>query len=142
MSERERERALRNRQREIDIMIVRDRENVDRLNNDYSEYNKNKKRLNCNISFKVTLETYGANVNVELRVGEIGNSFPIVVKQASGGELDYLGLCPGRYFIAIGDDKNVSTTPVEDFVSGKKYTSRVHLTKGVGNMGNARRETL
>ena len=108
----------------------------------FDEYNKNKKRLNCNISFKVTLETYGANVNVELRVGEIGNSFPIVVKQASGGELDYLGLCPGRYFIAIGDDKNVSTTPVEDFVSGKKYTSRVHLTKGVGNMGNARRETL
>ena len=51
----------------------------------FDEYNKNKKRLNCNISFKVTLETYGANVNVELRVGEIGNSFPIVVKQASGG---------------------------------------------------------
>jgi len=108
----------------------------------FDAYNKLKISKNCNIAFKVILETYGADVSVELRVGELGNSFPLVVKQAKSGELDYKNLCPNNYFIAIGEDKMVSTTPVQNFESGKNYTSRVHLTKGVGNMGSARRETL
>lgn len=108
----------------------------------FESYNKSKNTKKCNIDFKVILETYGADVSVELRVGEVGNSFPLVVKQAKGGELNYKKLCPGNYFIAIGDDKNVSTTPVQNFESGKSYTSRVQLTQGVGNMGSARRETL
>jgi hypothetical protein len=108
----------------------------------FQAYNKLKNSKNCNIGFKVILETYGADVSVELRVGEIGNSFPLVVKQAKSSELEYKNLCPSNYFIAIGDDKTVSTTPVQNFESGKTYTSRVQLTQGVGNMGSARRETL
>jgi hypothetical protein len=107
-----------------------------------AEYEKNKKRLNCNIAYKVTLETYGESVSVELRVGEVGNSFPLVIKQASGGQLEYKKLCPANYFIAIGNDKNVSTTPIQNFESGRTYTSNVYLTKGVGNMGSSRREKL
>jgi len=81
-------------------------------------------------------------VTVELRVGELGNSFPLVIKQAQDSEISYKGLCPGKYFIAIGDDKNVSTTPIKDFATNNRYTSTVQLTTGVGNMGSARREKL
>lgn len=108
----------------------------------FEAYQSQKIKSKCNISFEVTLETFGATVNVELRVGSVGDSFPLVVKQASDGKLNYTGLCPSRYFLAIGDDKSVSTTPVQEFVSGHNYTSKVHLTKGVGNMGSSRRELL
>ncbi len=106
------------------------------------KYNAAKNPSRCNIQYLVKLETYGANVNVELRVGEVGDSFPLVIKQAQDGEINYTGLCPGKYFIAIGDDKNVSTTPIRDFATNNRYTSTVQLTKGVGNMGSARREKL
>jgi hypothetical protein len=108
----------------------------------FSEYENRKNKIKCGISYEVTLETYGATVNVELRVGAVGKSFPLVVKQAKDGKLNYTNLCPGSYFLAIGDEKNVSTTPVQDFVTGKNYTSKVHMTKGVGNMKSARRDLL
>jgi hypothetical protein len=108
----------------------------------FEEYQKRKNNSKCQIKYEVTLETFGATVNVELRAGVVGDSFPLVIKQASDGKIHYSSLCPGKYFLAIGDDKNVSTTPVQDFAAGNTYTSRVHLTKGVGNMGSARRELL
>lgn len=108
----------------------------------FDKYSDLKKRGKCDIKFDVTLETYGASVKVELRVGEVGNSFPLVIKEASGGKLNYSGLCEGKYFIAIGNDKEVSTTPMQEFKYGINYTSNVTLTKGVGNMGSTRREKL
>lgn len=108
----------------------------------FKQYNASKIKLRCNIDYDVTLETYGENVTVELRVGVIGNSFPLVVKSASAGKLSYGGLCPGKYFLAVGNDKDVSTTPIKEFVNGQKYTSTVHIAKGVGNMGSSRRERL
>jgi hypothetical protein len=108
----------------------------------FEKYSSIKKREKCEIKFEVTLETYGANVKVELRVGELGNSFPLVIKEASGGKLNYAGLCEGKYFIAIGNDKDVSTTPIQEFKNGVNYKSTVTLTKGVGNMGSTRREKL
>jgi hypothetical protein len=110
----------------------------------FDKYNvtKNKNPSRCNMRYSVKFETYGADVNVELRVGEVGNSFPLVIKQAKDSQISYTGLCPEKYFIAIGDDKNVSTTPIQDFSTNNTYTSTVRLTKNVGNMGSARREKL
>lgn len=117
-------------------------ENKKREQSLFEIYSAIKKREKCEIKFEVTLETYGANVKVELRVGEVGNSFPLVIKEASGGKLNYSGLCEGKYFIAIGNDKDVSTTPTQEFKNGVNYTSTVTLTKGVGNVGSTRREKL
>jgi len=108
----------------------------------FTEYRKKKSKEKCGISFAVTLETFGEDVNVELRSGEPGNSFPLVIKRANSGKLNYDGLCEGKYFIAIGNDTDVSTTPVQLFVNGKTYTSTVQLTKGVGNMSSKNRNQL
>ena len=108
----------------------------------FKSYNESKKKKKCGIKYEVTLETYGESVKVELRAGEIGNSFPLVIKEAAGGKLFYSELCEGKYFIAIGNDKDVSTTPIKEFSNGVSYTSTVTLTKGVGNMGSSRREKL
>jgi hypothetical protein len=108
----------------------------------FEKYNSEKNASKCNINYQIKLETYGENVTVELRVGELGNSFPLVIKQAKDGDIAYSGLCPGKYFIAIGNDKNVSTTPVQDFVTNTRYNSKVQLTQGVGNMSSSRREKL
>jgi hypothetical protein len=105
-------------------------------------YETNRTPQRCQIDFDVELKTFGQDVTVELRVGEIGTSFPLEVKRASGGNLHYENLCPGKYFIAIGDEKQVSTTPVRDFEFGQSYTSTVELTSGTGNMGSSRRERL
>ena len=108
----------------------------------FKKFMASKKDSACNIEFRVILETYGDNVKVELRVGEIGNSFPLVIKQSNSGKLEYKELCPSKYFLAIGNDKEVSITPVQDFEKGKIYTSTVHLTSGVGNMNTLKREKI
>jgi len=108
----------------------------------FEKYNAAKNPAKCNITYDVKFETYGEDVSVELRVGEVGNSFPLVIKQAKDSQISYTGLCPNKYFLAIGNDKNVSTTPVKDFSSNSRYNSTVQLTKGVGNMGSSRREKL
>lgn len=123
----------------IQAKIAENKKREELLSKQYSE-NKNKKT--CLIKYEVTLETFGANVKVELRAGELGKSFPLEIKEASGGKLNYSGLCEGKYFIAIGNDKDVSTTPVQEFINGTNYTSTVTVTKGSGNMGSSRREKL
>jgi hypothetical protein len=108
----------------------------------FAQYQSLKSKTKCGIELNVILETFGEDVNVELRSGELGNSFPLVVKRAKSSKLHYDGLCEGNYFIAIGNDDQVSTTPVERFVKGTVYTSTVTLTKGVGNVSSHDRRNL
>lgn len=106
------------------------------------KYMSEKNESKCNITFNVKLETFSSDVKIELRVGELGNSFPLVVKQASSGTMAYKGLCPNKYFLAIGNDKDISTTPAQIFEKNHAYSSTVHLTQGVGNMKAVRREEI
>ncbi len=69
----------------------------------------------CNIDFSIELQTFGENVTVELRNGAPGRSRPVTSQRSKGGRVSFANLCPGRYFLAIGNDDSVSVTPVRQF---------------------------
>jgi hypothetical protein len=98
--------------------------------------------LACNIDYDVQLNTFGATVLVELRSGSPGNSSVEGVKRSSGGLVSFDGLCSGRYFLAIGDDKSVSVTPVRYFEDNYSYNSTIEITTGAGNVSRRSRDSL
>lgn len=96
----------------------------------------------CNIYFKIELQTFGENVNVELRAGTPGSSKPSSSRQSAGGQVSFSNLCPGSYFLAIGNDDYVRVTPVMSFEEGGSYTSRITTQRGSGNMSRQSKKTL
>lgn len=96
----------------------------------------------CNITFDIALETFGEDVTVELRFGYPGHSSVVKTTQSRGGSVNFNGLCPGSYFIAIGNSDNVSVTPVRDFVTNTAYRSSIRMQRGSGNVSSKRRSEL
>lgn len=96
----------------------------------------------CNIDFTIELQTFGENVQVELRNGSLGKSRPIESQQSQGGRVGFYNLCPGSYFLAIGNDDYVSVTPVRNFQENTSYSSQIILQKGSGNVTRQSRKNL
>ncbi|MBC7548722.1 MAG: trypsin-like peptidase domain-containing protein [Polaromonas sp.] len=96
----------------------------------------------CDIQFTIDLQTFGENVSVELRSGSPGSSLVVGIQKSQGGTVSFFNLCSGSYFIAIGNDDNVSVTPIREFVSGQSYTSRLTLQRGSGNVSKQNRKNL
>ena len=96
----------------------------------------------CNIDFSIELQTFGENVTVELRSGAPGRSHPVKSQRSQGGRVSFDNLCPGSYFLAIGNEDSVSVTPVRQFESDRGYTSRITLQRGSGNVSKQSRKAL
>jgi len=101
-----------------------------------------KNALECNVSYTVSLQTIGEGVTVELRQGMPGNSRAIKTSYSSGGNVFFSGLCPGSYFLAIGNGESVSVTPVRSFETGIDYTSTLTMQRGTGNVSSRRKSDL
>ncbi|MBG6072564.1 S1C family serine protease [Polaromonas sp. CG_9.2] len=96
----------------------------------------------CNIDYDIELQTFGEHVSVELRSGALGASRVVKTRPSQGGRVSFSSLCPGNYFVAIGNDDYVSVTPVRQFVSDHRYTSQLTLQRGAGNVSRQSRKTL
>lgn len=96
----------------------------------------------CDISFNIILETFGEGVLVELRSGVPGRSNVVSSIKSSGGAVGFSSLCPGSYFLAIGNEESVSVTPTRNFNANMKYSSRITLQRGSGNVGRQPRKSL
>ena len=94
----------------------------------------------CNIDFNIDLQTFGENV--ELRSGSPGRSKPVRNQRSQGGHVGFDHLCPGSYFLAIGNDDNVSVTPVRQFEIDHTYSSRITVQRGSGNVSKQSRKSL
>lgn len=96
----------------------------------------------CNTDFSIVLETFGEGVLVELRSGSPGSSRVVKSTRTSGGNVHFSNLCPGSYFLAIGNDDNVSVTPVRYFEADSDYSSKITLQRGSGNVSRKSRKIL
>ena len=96
----------------------------------------------CNIEYDIELQTFGEHVSVELRSGAPGASRIVKTQSSQGGRVSFSGLCPGGYFVAIGNDDYVSVTPVRQFASDHEYTSQLTIQRGAGNVSRQSRKTL
>ena len=96
----------------------------------------------CDISFAINIESFGEDVSVELRRGEPGSSRYIGTRRIRGGSVRFLNLCPGSYFVAIGNSDTVSVTPTRQFLKSHVYTSRLTIQKGSGNVTQQKRTNL
>jgi hypothetical protein len=96
----------------------------------------------CNIEFNIELQTFGENVNVELRQGSPGKSRRVTSQRSQGGHVGFSNLCSGTYFLAIGNDDYVSVTPVRNFDLDHSYTSRITMQRGSGNVSKQSRKSL
>lgn len=96
----------------------------------------------CNIGYTIDLQTFGENVSVELRSGVPGASRIVSTQRSQGGSVSFNSLCPGSYFIAIGNDDSVSVTPVRQFSEGSVYTSKLVMQRGSGNVSRQQRKNL
>ncbi len=96
----------------------------------------------CNITFDIALETFGEGVTVELRFGYPGRSAVVSATESWGGSVGFDHLCPGSYFLAIGNNDSVSVTPVRDFVTDTAYRSTIRMQRGSGNVSSKRRSEL
>lgn len=96
----------------------------------------------CNIEFNITLETFGEGVLVELRQGVPGSSKVVRSTRSSGGHVAFSPLCPGNYFLAIGNDDYVSVTPGRNFQEDMIYNSKITVQRGSGNVSRQSRKSL
>ena len=96
----------------------------------------------CSIGFSIELQTFGENVTVELRTGAPGRSRPVASQRSQGGRVSFDNLCPGSYFLAIGNDDSVSVTPIRQFENDHSYTSRITMQRGSGNVSKQSRKSL
>lgn len=96
----------------------------------------------CDVNFNVELQTFGESVTVELRSGSPGRSRPVASRKSQGGQVSFSKLCAGSYFLAIGNDDNVSVTPVKQFQDDHDYSSRITLQRGAGNVSKQSRKSL
>lgn len=98
--------------------------------------------LACNTDFTIKLETFGEGVTVELRAGTPGNSRVVKTQQSSGGTVYFGKLCPGPYFLAIGNSETVNVTPVRQFEDFASYRSTITMQRGSGNVSKKSRSSL
>lgn len=98
--------------------------------------------LACTVNYTVHLQTFGEGVLVELRMGVPGASRVARAERSAGGTVVFSGLCPGNYFLAIGNEDSVSVGPIRAFENDYAYTSRITLQKGSGNLANRSRKSL
>ena len=98
--------------------------------------------LACNTEYNITLETFGEGVLVELRSGSPGSSSVVRATQSSGGIVRFNNLCPGNYFLAIGNGDNVSVTQTRYFENDSIYTGRITMQRVGGNVSNKSRKSL
>jgi hypothetical protein len=96
----------------------------------------------CNSEYNVTLETFGEGVLVELRSGSPGSSSVVRSTKSSGGVVRFNSLCPGNYFLAIGNGDNVSVTQTRYFENDSINTSLITLQRGSGNVSSKSRKSL
>jgi tetratricopeptide (TPR) repeat protein len=98
--------------------------------------------LDCDVAYNISLQTFGEGVTVELRKGTPGNSSTVNSSQSFGGNVRFGNLCPGSYFLAIGNGDSVSVTPVRQFERGVDYTSTLTMQRGAGNVSTRRKGDL
>lgn len=96
----------------------------------------------CEIEFGIELQTFGESVSVELRKGRPGSSRPVATRRSQGGRVNFDALCPGSYFLAIGNDDSVNVTPARQFEIDHNYTSRITVQRGSGNVSKQSRKSL
>ena len=95
----------------------------------------------CSTTLKVTLPD-GDGVSVELRSGNPGASRVVSRKASVGGHVTFSGICPGTYFMAIGNQDSVQVTPVHQFDDDMNYDSTISMQNGSGNIGHRSRADL
>ena len=98
--------------------------------------------LACNTEYNITLETFGEGVLVELRSGTPGNSRVVQSRKSTGGEVNFRNLCPGNYFLAIGNDDSVSVTQTRYFEADFIYKGNIVMQRGTGNVSRKSRKSL
>ena len=98
--------------------------------------------FDCGIKFTIDLKTFGENVSVELRSGSPGSSRVVDTKRSQGGNVIFVGLCPGSYFLAVGNDDYVTVTPVQQFAFGENHTGSLTIQRGSGNVSKQSRKNL
>lgn len=96
----------------------------------------------CNTEYNIALETFGQGVLVELRSGNPGSSVVVQSRRSNGGAVNFGNLCPGNYFLAIGNDDSVSVTQSRYFEVDAIYTGRIVMQRGSGNVSNKSRKSL
>lgn len=96
----------------------------------------------CSTVWNIFLETFGEGVTVELRAGAPGSSKVVATRQSHGGQVGFARLCAGNYFLAIGNEEQVSVTPVRTFQNNASYSSRIIVQPGAGNVTTRSRSSL
>jgi hypothetical protein len=96
----------------------------------------------CSTVWNISLETFGEGVTIELRSGVPGKSKVIATRQSHGGQVDFENLCAGKYFLAIGNEEQVSVTPVRTFENNASYASSIVVQTGAGNVETRSRSSL
>jgi hypothetical protein len=96
----------------------------------------------CNTEYNITLQTFGEGVLVELRSGSPGTSRVVQSRRSNGGEFNFGNLCPGNYFLAIGNGDSVNVTQTRYFEADAIYTGSIVMQRGSGNVSNKSRKNL
>ena len=96
----------------------------------------------CNTEYNITLQTFGEGVLVELRSGSPGTSRVVHSRRSNGGAVNFINLCPGNYFLAIGNGDSVSVTQTRFFEADAIYTGSIVMQRGSGNVSNKSRKNL
>jgi hypothetical protein len=96
----------------------------------------------CVTSLTVHLQTTGQGVTVELHHGVPGSSIIVASQDSSGGRVHFPDLCPGSYFMAIGNGDDVEVTPVHQFDDDMNYESTISYQRGAGNITHKSRKDL
>ncbi len=98
--------------------------------------------LACNSEYNITLQAFGEGVLVELRSGSPGTSLVVEARRSNGGAVNFGNLCPGYYFLAIGNGDSVNVTQTRYFEADAIYTSSIVMQRGGGNVSNKSRKSL
>lgn len=96
----------------------------------------------CELTYNINLQTFGEGVRVELRTGALGNSKVVNSSFSRGGQVGFYRLCPGNYFLTIGNDDSVSVTQVNYCEDDAEYSSSITLQRGTGNGSKRSRNSL
>lgn len=81
---------------------------------------------------------------VELRQGTPGSSKVFDTKYIEGrtGTVSFSNMCPGSYFIAIGNGDYVAVGPVRQFKEGQRISTKLTVTMSYGNVSTKKRSSL
>jgi len=105
----------------------------------------------CSASYSITLNvdlnskfTNGnTEIMVELRQGTVGNSKIFDTKYFVGrnASVAFSKMCPGAYFIALGNGSQVLVAPTRNFSEGQHVSSNLTVSSS-GNVGARSRNSL